>query len=109
MKSILTSFAIATVAILGFAEKASAHSFESRVYISGYRSCGTPIYTERYFVRYDRCGKPIWGTRLVSAPYRPVVRTVYVAPRPPVRYVAPRHCSGPAYSTGIAFNARWSR
>lgn len=86
MKTILTSVAIATLALLGAAPEAQARPYHQsgRVYVSGYRSCGTPIYSERYFIGYDRCGEPIWGVRSVRQPcYRPVVRPRYVAPCPP--------------------------
>lgn len=87
MKTILTTFAIAALALIGAAPEAQArhpHQHSSRVYISGHRSCGTPIYSERYFIGYDRCGEPIWGVRTVHQPYyRPVVQPRYVAPCPP--------------------------
>lgn len=86
MKTILTTIAIAALALLGSAPELQARPYHSsRVYISGYRSCGTPIYSERYFIGYDRCGEPIWGVRVVRQQpyYRPVVRPRYVAPCPP--------------------------
>ncbi|MES2919990.1 MAG: hypothetical protein V4819_00485 [Verrucomicrobiota bacterium] len=88
MKTIITTLAIAALALLGAAPRAEAGTHHSsRVYISGYRSCGTPIYTERYFIGYDRCGNPIWGTRVVPRYYRPVVRQYHPVPCPaPVRY-----------------------
>jgi hypothetical protein len=39
----------------------------STIYISGYRH-GRPVYTQKYFIGYDRCGTPRWGYRTVSAP-----------------------------------------
>lgn len=39
----------------------------SKIYISGYRH-GRPVYTQKYFVGYDRCGTPRWGYREVSSP-----------------------------------------
>lgn len=87
MKAILTTLAIATLALLGSAPEAHArpyHHSGGGVFISGHRSCGTPVYSERYFIGYDHCGAPIWGTRIVRQSYhRPVVRTRYVAPCPP--------------------------
>jgi hypothetical protein len=87
MKTILTTFAIATLALLGAAPEAQArpyHQSGGRVYISGYRSCGTPVYSERYLAGYDRCGAPVWEVRTVRQPYyRPEVRPRYVAPCPP--------------------------
>ena len=42
----------------------------SHVYISGYRSCGTPVYQERYVRSYMRCGTPVWGYRKIKHPHR---------------------------------------
>ncbi len=90
MKTIATTIAIAALALLGAVPQADARSrssHSSRVYISGHRSCGTPIYMERYFIGYDRCGDPIWGQRPVRQSYRPPVR--YPAPCPPPYYSNP--------------------
>ena len=95
MKTLLVTLGIAALALVGTAPKAEAHGYRSTVYISGYRSCGTPIYKERYFIGYDRWGRPVWGTRIVRRDYRPVVRTRYVAPcPPPVRYYPAPHYGG---------------
>ncbi len=51
---------------MGLAPRADARHERSTVYISGYRSCGTPIYAMRYWVGYDRCGRPIWKYRVLS-------------------------------------------
>ena len=83
MKAITTTFAIVALAMLGAAPQADANTHHSsQVYISGYRSCGTPIYSERYFIGYDHCGNPVWGERLVREECRPVVREQYIAPCP---------------------------
>jgi hypothetical protein len=77
VKTIATTIAIAALALLGAAPQADARSrssHASRIYVSGHRSCGTPIYMERYFIGYDRCGNPIWGQRPVRHSYRPPVR-----------------------------------
>jgi len=97
MKTIITAIA-ATLTFLGTIPTAEATPYRGRVqssvYISGYRSCGTPIYTERYLVGYDCHGHPIWKYRTVRAPRAycppPPPRRVYVAPCPPP---APRHCA----------------
>lgn len=90
MKTLLTTFAIAAFTLLGAAPQAEARSYESHVYISGHQSCGTPIYTERYFIGHDHWGRPLWGTRVVRHHYRPVVR--YAAPYPTrYRHSEPRH------------------
>jgi len=87
MKSLTTTTALIALTLLGAAPKSEAGCEQpSRVYISSYQSCGTPIYTERYFIGYDRCGNPVWGTRVVRSYYRPVVRPRYVAPRPDYSY-----------------------
>lgn len=82
--SILIAAAIAALTIFGTTPSAEARSrhrhANSYVYVSGYRSCGTPIHTERYLIGYDRCGYPVWGYRTVRR-YCPPPRTYY---RPPV-------------------------
>jgi len=87
MKAILTTFAIAALALIGAAPEAQArhpHQHSNRVYISGHRSCGTPVYSERYFIGYDRCGEPVWGVRPVrESCYRQVVEPRFAAPCPP--------------------------
>ena len=51
---------------MGLTTQAEARHEQSSVYVSGYRSCGTPIYTMRYWVGYDRCGRPIWRYRVLD-------------------------------------------
>jgi hypothetical protein len=98
MKTIIAAIT-ATFTLLGSIPSAEAAPCRgpvvgSRIYISGYRSCGTPIYTEKYFVGYDCHGRPVWKYRTVRAPRAycppPPPRRVYVAPCPPP---APRHCA----------------
>ena len=72
MKNIIVSFAIAALTLVGSAS-AQARDHGDRGYNSGYssgysssyRSCDRPVYTERYLIGYDRCGRAIWGTRVV--------------------------------------------
>jgi hypothetical protein len=91
MKAILTTLAITALTLLGAAPQAEARQHHSsRIYISGYLSCGAPIYKERYFVGYDRCGDPIWRTRVIRQEYRPVVRPRYTAC--PAPYYPPTRC-----------------
>jgi hypothetical protein len=87
MKAIVTTLAITALTLLGAAPQAEARQHHSsRIYISGYLPCGAPIYKERYFVGYDRCGNAIWGTRVVRRENRPVARTCYTEPYyPPTR------------------------
>ncbi len=103
MKTIIAALGFIALALVGTAPKAEARGYRSTVYISGYH-CGAPIYKERYFIGYDRCGRPVWGTRIVRTSYRPVVRTRYVAPcPPPVRYRAPY------YGNGVVIQASFRR
>lgn len=102
MKTITAAIA-ATLTLLATTSPAKADHYRgavvsSRVYISGYRSCGTPIYTERYFVGYDCHGHPIWKYRTVRAPraYCPPPR-VHVAPCPP----PPPPCHAPYPRSGV--------
>jgi len=104
MKTIIATLGFITLTLIGTTPDAEARGHRSTVYVSGYRSCGTPIYKERYFIGYDRCGRPIWGTRVVRTSYRPVVRTRYVAPcPPPVRY------RPPYYGSGVSIQATFRR
>ena len=76
MKKLLSTTMIAALAMIVAAPLADArphhrgkHRYDnSYVYISGYRSCGTPIYKERYVRHYKRCGTPVWGYRIVPPP-----------------------------------------
>jgi hypothetical protein len=91
--SILITTAIAALGLLGTTPSAEArphhrHS-SSHVYISGYRSCGTPVYKEKYLIGYDRCGYPVWGYRIVSPPVR------YCPPPRDYYYSRPAVCPPP--------------
>jgi hypothetical protein len=86
MKKLLTTLAVAALALMGSVSQAEARSYGAHIYISGHQSCGAPIYHERYLIGHDHWGRPVWGTRVVRH-YRPVVR--YVAPTR--HYVKPRH------------------
>lgn len=88
MKVIVTTLALTLITLIGTTTEAEARSHSGRIYISGYRSCGTPIYSERYFIGYDHCGRPVWGARLVRQHYRPAIRRPYVAPCPSHRGAA---------------------
>jgi hypothetical protein len=88
MKTTITAIALAITCMIGSAPQAEArhyhrHGHQGQVYISGYRSCGTPVYTERYVIRYKRCGAPVWGYRRVAAP------RAYCPPPPPRYHVVP--------------------
>jgi hypothetical protein len=91
MKNAIFAIAVAAVTLLGTAPQAEAHSHgkSSYIYVSGYRSCSTPIYKQKYFIGYDRCGREMWGYRIVSAPRH------IPAPRP--RYTPTRGHGYPYY------------
>ncbi len=97
MKKLITTFAVAALAMLAAAPLAEARSYRgshsSHTYVSGYRSCGTPIYTERYVRYIDRRGYPVWGYRTVAYTSRH-----YSAPRP--RYYHAPVCPPPRYHHG---------
>jgi hypothetical protein len=77
MKKLITAIAIGAFAFAGTAIHADARPYgdrgynapQSTVYVSGYRY-GRPVYTEKYFIGYDRCGNPRFAYRTVSAPGR---------------------------------------
>lgn len=63
MKKILTYLSILTAAFLFTPNSAEArpHSHGSTTYVSGYSSCGCPMYTKKVFVRHGQCGTPIYS------------------------------------------------
>lgn len=75
MKKIFTAIAVTVFAFVGTTTTSEArphggHGYNqpaSKVYVSGYRY-GRPVYTQKYFIGYDRCGTPRWGYRTVAAP-----------------------------------------
>lgn len=99
MKILFSALGLSAIAFLGLAPQAEARTHSGGIYISGYQRCGTPIYSERYVVRY-RHHVPVWGVRLCPPPVRysrpVVVAPAYCAPR---RYVAP----------GVVFQASYTR
>jgi hypothetical protein len=105
-KSLITA-AIAALGLLGAAPSAEARSYHkhsgSHVYISGHRSCGTPIYKERYFIGYDRYGHPMWRYRVVAAPvrYYPPPRRHY---HPPAVCPPPYYHHGSPYRSGVVIS-----
>ena len=109
MKTALTTIAAVALSWFGFAPQAEARHHENRVYISSYLPCGTPVYTERYFIGYDHCGNPVWGKRVLRPAYRPVVRPVYVAPPCPPVVVTPRRCGTPRYAAGFSIQGSFCR
>jgi hypothetical protein len=92
MKTGIITAAIAALALVGTATQGEArphrkHCNSKQVYVSGYRSCGTPVYQTRYVSPYQRCGTPYWNTRYM-APRRVHYYQPPVCP-PPVRYCPP--------------------
>jgi len=66
----------------------------SYVFISGYHRCGTPIYTERYLVGFDRFSRPIYGYRVIHhrpRHVRPAPRGYHVPAGPPPRHSSRGH------------------
>jgi|SRR6478672_11341916 len=108
MKATIAHLTIAALALFGAIPQAEARSHQrNTIYISGYRSCGTPIYMERYFIGYDHCGNEIWGKRIVAQECRPR----YVAPCPPpaYRYSGGGYASRGGYSTGFFLQGSFRR
>ena len=112
MKSWIITIAIAATSLCASAD-AEARSYKGRgysshVYVSGYRSCGTPIYQQRYVIRYQHCGTPVWGYRVVAPPraYCPPPRPrCYVPPVCPPPYV---HTHG-GYRGGVVIQGSFRR
>ncbi len=83
MKTLLT-LSVALIGFLGIGagEVEARHYHQNgNVYVSGYLSCGTPIYSQRVFTGYDRCGYPVYVVRRVTVPRRQIIqRPVYRRP-----------------------------
>lgn len=88
MKTWITTLAIGALALAAATPRAEAkkhkdYGSKTSYYISGHRSCGTPIYSVRYVAGFDRCGNPVWNTRVVGSPHQyrnAPVRRHYSAP-----------------------------
>lgn len=85
MKTGIITAAIAALTLLGSAPQGEArphrgHRHAEQVYISGYRSCGTPIYRQRYISHYKRCGTPVWKSRHLAPPRRHYYRAPVCPP-----------------------------
>lgn len=108
MKTSIITAIIASITLLGTAPEGGARPHRGHhggnVYVSGYRSCGTPIYQERYVSHYKRCGKPYWKTRSYCPPqpryYRAPVYRAPVCP-PPVPYCPPTYYHGGYPRNGV--------
>lgn len=74
------------------ARPSCAYKPPSQNIVSGHCHCGRPNYVERYFIGYDRCGRPLWDYRPVWQHRHPVIRAPRCQPMPPPcdRY-APQH------------------
>ncbi len=104
MKHKLITTLIAAAAMITAAPSADAQRHHYRyhphaqherfVFISGYHRCGTPIYSERYIVKYDRRHRPVYGYRTVRH------QSHFVRPAPRGYYVAPAPCPPPRRSGG---------
>jgi hypothetical protein len=87
MKTGIITAAITAFTLFGTTLQSDARPhrghYNAPVYVSGYRSCGTPIYQQRYISHYRRCGTPVWVVRHVAPPRHHYHRPpVYVAPVP---------------------------
>lgn len=107
MKNNIIASAIAALALLTVSPQADARPHRghhsNQVYVSGYRSCGTPIYTERYVPRRNpHCGSPAYRQRVIYAPvrYAPPPRRCYVPPQPVCPPSYPHHYR----SSGVVFH-----
>lgn len=68
MKTTLLTTLLACLMTVGMVAQADArprHHQQTVIYVSGYQSCGTPIYTEKRFCGYNRWGRPIWDYRVL--------------------------------------------
>ncbi|MEK7954124.1 hypothetical protein [Luteolibacter soli] len=65
MKKPIILLAVALVSM--FAAPAAEARGCGRVYVSFHRSCGGPAWLETYIAFYDRCGHPIFRTRIIPA------------------------------------------
>jgi hypothetical protein len=86
MKKPIILLAVALVSL--FAAPAAEARGPGRSYVSYHRSCGGPAWVETYVAFYDRCGHPVFRTRIIP------VHRHYYAPRPscPPPYYRSRGC-----------------
>ena len=104
MKKFAITLALGALAWIGATPAAEARPYHHRgdrhvsahIYIGGHQPCGTPIYYERYVVRHDPYGYPVWGHRRCAAPPRHYHPPVVVRPPYPPPVVV-RPCPPPAY------------
>ncbi len=80
MKKPIILIAAALVALFA-APVAEARGCHSRSYVKYHRSCGGPAWVETYVAFYDRCGRPVFRTRVVPV-RRHYHRPVPVCPPP---------------------------
>lgn len=115
MKATTTiTLAITLLTLLGIMPQAEArHPVQNRIYVQGYSSCAPRVYTERYFIGYDHCGNPLWGTRTVRPVQPRVVYPRYNAPCPQPYYPQhpqySNHCQSPYNGSGISVRTTYRR
>lgn len=88
MKKLITIIAVGVFGFIGTAVDADARprcgsgysAPQSTIYVSGYRH-GRAVYTEKYFVGYDRWGHPVFRYRTVAAPRNQHCGPTHYAPR----------------------------
>jgi len=65
MKKVVTLFAVLAALFAYVPQSVEARSSTSRIsvstYVSGYSSCGCPIYTKRVLSHYNRYGRPVYN------------------------------------------------
>lgn len=113
MKNKFTTSLIAAVAMVIAAPSAEAqrhrhhHGQQNQmIFVSGYHPCGTPIYSERFVVRYDRFNRPVYRVRPVRHRpgfVRPAPRGYYA----PHGYYAPQSVCPPPHRGGAAIRIRF--
>lgn len=102
MKKILTYLSVLSTAFLFTPNTAEAQHCSSgtTTYISGYTSCGSPMYTQRILVSYDCYGRPIYTYRSLPVVYRqPVVHYSHRNSYQPVRHYTPQYSSHGGYNS----------
>lgn len=70
MKKALGMIAIAVATLSALSATAEAGHSSARIFVSGYTTCGEPIYSEQVFVGYDGYGRALYQYRLLPPPNR---------------------------------------
>ena len=101
MKKLL-ALLVAAAATFAAVPTAEARPFGhgSGVFVSQHLACGTPVYAQRVFAGYDRCGNPVFHVRTL-----PVRRSFGVHRHPGFNHCAPGwgHHRGGFHRTTVRF------